>query len=76
MCCFVGDVDGDGENEIVAGSWDHTLRVFSGRGKQKWKQEFGEPVRCCFVGDVDGDGENEVVAGSMDRTLRVFVFPS
>ncbi|MEX2753735.1 MAG: FG-GAP repeat domain-containing protein, partial [Candidatus Freyarchaeota archaeon] len=72
LCCFVGDVDGDGENEVVAGSRAGTLRVFSGAGTQKWQQELGSGVRCCFVGDVDGDGENEVVAGSEYGALIVF----
>jgi len=75
-CCFVGDVDGDGINEIVAGSEDKTLRVLNGRdGELKWISRFRDRVRCCFVGDVDGDGINEIVAGSEDKTLRVFISP-
>ncbi|MEM2134868.1 MAG: VCBS repeat-containing protein, partial [Candidatus Jordarchaeaceae archaeon] len=75
LCCFVGDVDGDGENEVVAGSWQ-TLRVFGGKtGDLKWLKEFEDSVECCFVGDVDGDGENEVVAGSRDGILSVLVLP-
>ena len=72
LCCFVGDVDGDNMNEVVAGGRDNTLRVLNGKnGKQKWIHKFDGPVWCCFVGDVDGDNMNEVVAGGYDNTLRV-----
>ncbi|MHA1605340.1 MAG: FG-GAP-like repeat-containing protein, partial [Candidatus Freyarchaeota archaeon] len=60
-CCYVGDVDGDGRKEVVAGSMDNTLRVLREGGKLGWKHRFRGLVRCCYVGDVDGDGKNEIV---------------
>ena len=71
-CCFVGDVDGDGKNEVIAGSTDETLKAFDGKtGSLKWSHQFDDTVYRCFVGDTDGDGKNEVVVGCGDNTLSV-----
>jgi len=67
----VGDVDGDGEMEVLAGSMDNNLYCVSGvSGREEWRFTTGSLVWSSpAIGDVDGDGEMEVVVGSEDGNL-------
>ena len=66
----IGDVDGDGEVEVVVGSRDGNVYCIRGSGKVKWKVETGGSVYSSpALGDVDGDGEVEVVVGSCDDNV-------
>lgn len=77
----VGDVDGDGRDEIVTGTAVGAphVRVFSGSGilKAQWfayAQSFRGGVTVA-TGDVDGDGRAEVITGPRGRSaphVRVF----
>lgn len=67
----IGDVDGDGTNEIVTvgGVWDGrgpclcVWERLSGAYKSIWTYR-GEGISSVDIGDIDGDGVNEIVAGS------------
>ena len=60
---------GDGK-QVVSGSWDKTVRVWTWRGAELRKFE-GHTDRVCPV--VLGDGK-QVVSGSDDKTVRVWTW--
>lgn len=65
-----GDIDGDGVVEIVAGSWDQTLRAFSGAsGEEKWRVDVPDQVSTVRVGDISWDGRAEIVVGLKNGTV-------
>jgi|GEM_PF-4806108 len=61
----MGDIDGDGRDDIVAGTYP-TLYAIDADGKKIWENSgdintYSEAVAVC---DLDGDGKGEVIAGS------------
>jgi hypothetical protein len=68
----VGDVDGDGAQEILLVTEPGFVYCLSGRGEWKWQFKahdkcFGAPV----IADLERDGAAEVVVGSEDRHLYI-----
>jgi hypothetical protein len=81
-CVAIGDVDNDGEVEIVAGLGDKTVRLLK-RTEDSW-EEIGQFQCTGFVSSVsvanvtgpldDDTVHNEVVVGSWANTVRVMRF--
>jgi hypothetical protein len=70
----VGDLDGDGDPEIVVPGSDSVLRVYTGDGVMKRTLAVtGTPVEgsALALADLDGDGSPEVVYQS-DRALNIW----
>jgi outer membrane protein assembly factor BamB len=64
----IADVDGDGQTEVVIGSFDGKVYCLRGsEGFQKWAFTSGAPAYSSpAVADCDGDGQAEIVVGSND----------
>lgn len=72
----IGDVTGDGENEIVATWYGAVYKYISGRyqtiGLNSWIFRNGGANGDCYIGDCDNDGQNEVImSGGSYRNDRV-----
>ena len=61
-----GDLDGDREEETVAG-WESGKVVGLKQGEVVWTFETGGRIHDVRVADVDGDGKPEVIVGSADE---------
>ena len=68
-----GELNGDGEDEVVFGADDEQIRALNNRGKPLWSytckgadaSRFGRPtVDYVQIVDLDQSGQNEVVAGA------------
>ncbi|HMF32291.1 MAG TPA: FG-GAP-like repeat-containing protein, partial [Candidatus Lokiarchaeia archaeon] len=74
-CCAMGDLDGDGDAEIVAGGGDKTLKVikYVDDAFEEIKiLEFTDVVNACTIGDVNEDGRAEIVVGTWGSKVYVF----
>ncbi|MBW2109570.1 MAG: hypothetical protein JRI36_13030, partial [Deltaproteobacteria bacterium] len=62
----MGDIDGDKDAEIIAGSFLGQVFVFDGKGKLLWKREFGQKnlVSAVACGDLDGRKGDEILVGT------------
>lgn len=66
----VGDVTGDGKDEIALGDGSGTLYAFSCAGGLLWTYQTGANVHAAVtMGDVTGDGCAEILAASGDHHL-------
>jgi Peptidase family C25/FG-GAP-like repeat len=72
----VGDLDDDGQMEIVASSWDSMMTfVFQRDGTVRpgWPVQTDQSVwSSAALGDLDGDGDLEVVFGSNGQNIYAF----
>ncbi|MEM7799895.1 MAG: PQQ-binding-like beta-propeller repeat protein, partial [Chloroflexota bacterium] len=68
----LADVDSDGYNDIIVGTDQHKLYVYSDWGSEitSWRKSLGGAINGApVVGDVDYDGENEIVVSSNDSKI-------
>jgi hypothetical protein len=69
-----GDVDGDGEPELLLGGKDGCLYCIRDGGSSPevvWKRQFDAPIACVVLADVDEDGKSEIVASVADGNVYV-----
>ena len=68
----IGDVDGDGKNEICLGSCDNNMYCLNEHGEKKWAFETDFWIIATpEITDIDGDGKVEVITGSLDHKLYI-----
>jgi hypothetical protein len=68
----MGDINGDGRDEIVVGCKDGNVYAFDGRGQllAGWPVMTGDTVAGSpAIGDIDGDKRDEVIIGSDDGNI-------
>jgi hypothetical protein len=75
----IGDIDGDGRNEVVAATEGGYVDAWDHNGTRKWHAcnasgscSTGYPTHgSAVIADIDDDGQQEVVS-ALDKHLRVF----
>jgi len=60
----VTDIDGDGCNEIIAGSQDKHIYILDAEGKTIWRHNHKYRVCSIYPYDIDNDGMPELLVGS------------
>ncbi|MFV2070868.1 MAG: FG-GAP-like repeat-containing protein, partial [Pirellulales bacterium] len=71
----VGDIDGDGTEEVVACGGQGTVVVLDASGKLKWTAHTPGSVgaeSCPSIADLDGDGKSEILVGDLTGWLSCF----
>jgi hypothetical protein len=75
----LGDLDGDGDLDIVSGGWDNKVNVWQNDGTPftgTWTlQEAGSHTSSVYsvaVGDLDGDGDLDLVSGGNDMKINAW----
>ena len=71
----IGDLNGDGREEIVAGDGGGLLYLVDDQGKVLWKAKTHGPVQVESIpalGDLDGDGWMEIVVGDRSGGVNCF----
>lgn len=67
----VGDLDGDGVKETLAGCADGTVMAAAATGRRLWTKKFSARVNDLATADLDGDGKAEAAVGVEDSHLYV-----
>jgi hypothetical protein len=68
----MGDINGDGRDEIVVGCKDGKVYAFDGRGQllPGWPVSTGDTIAGSpAIGDIDGDKRDEIIIGSDDGNI-------
>ena len=74
----IGDVDHDGNNELIAGNHDGEVYVLEWNGPsyaEEWSEDIGSCAWGIAIGDADNDGYNEFVVGNKDGEVFVYKGP-
>lgn len=64
-----GDIDGDGDNEIVFGGAGAYIQVSDNKGQLVWMFNTGDEVSGIICADVNNDGADEIIASSMSFNI-------
>ncbi|MHA1785428.1 MAG: FG-GAP-like repeat-containing protein [Candidatus Helarchaeota archaeon] len=70
-CIKVGDINGDGNKEIVIGTGSSSIIALNNKGDEKWSYYLDNYVRALDVKDIDGDNKAEILVGGKDKSLRL-----
>jgi len=76
IAVVVGDVDNDGDNEVVTGVDGKPIRIYDG-ARASWSfEEIGEKMKVIslIVTDADNDGELEIVCGTKEKNKHVILY--
>jgi len=61
----IGDLDGDGDKEIVFGSWDRNIYMLNHQGQYQWHYHVADSVwSTAALADLDRDGDLEIIIGT------------
>jgi uncharacterized repeat protein (TIGR01451 family) len=70
----IGDLDQDGELEIVVATYDGWIRAYKADQSILWAYDFARGDRLfaseAVIGDIDGDSAPEIIFGTYDPTRR------
>ena len=66
----LGDIDGDGDFEVLAGNEYYGWPILNHDGKRVLRQGGGPGLVACAMADLTGDSKQEVLVGLGDSTLR------
>jgi hypothetical protein len=70
LCLCVTDIDGDGHNEIIAGSQDKHIYILDDEGKIIWRHNHKYRVFSMYPYHIDNDGLPELLVGSEGNRIR------
>jgi hypothetical protein len=66
----LGDINGDGRDEIVVGCKDGKVHALDGQGRELWSYATGDTIESSpAIGDINGDKRAEVIIGSTDGSV-------
>ncbi len=65
------DLDHDGEDDIITGNSDGTIRVFDSNLNIKLATQFDRGVNLLDINDLDGDGKWEIIAVTSDERMII-----
>jgi hypothetical protein len=61
----IGDLNGDGDMEIVFGSWDRNIYMLNHLGQYQWHYHVADTVwSTAALADLDRDGDLEIIIGT------------
>jgi len=59
----IGDIDGDGQQEIVGATEDGFIAAFSAKGRELWRLNVGDALKIPALANLNGDSKLELVVG-------------
>lgn len=71
---FSCDIDGDGQNEVLAGSVDHSLYILDQQGRLLDRYAMHSPIYTISATDVDRDGCIEIFVTTEDKDLIALIY--